>query len=417
MCKNHHHKNDSLSVYEKKYRLADFFDKWWDIYKQKPTHYITPEQYKAVNALRSCRTEALGIDHYACPDCGEITQVYHSCKNRFCPTCSWQDTVKWAERIKHQMLSLSHRHIVITLPHQLNELIKENGKELLNVLLRASSDTFKDWMKHKYHLKPGIISVLHTFGETKEYHCHVHMIVSWGGIDFQTGALTPIEEQFVSYDFLKNKFRIKYEDQLIKMFDDGSLFHHFEDRQSFLRFIKRINAKRWVMHLEPPMEIPTQVVRYIGRYSKRACLSEYKITKMEGRVIAFKYKDYKSKDLNKQAIERVIELDYTDFFPRLLQHVPLKYFRLVRYYGLYATRASIPSEYLYVDDDPKEVSQQDNWEELQVDKTGENPLLCSHCKTRKVYVFTSIKRRHDKETTIFKKHFIKHEKVPNNQVA
>ena len=417
MSKTHQHKNDALSVYEKQYRLADFFDKWWDIYKQNPKHYITPEQYKAVNALRLCRTEALGIDHYACPDCGEITQVYHSCKNRFCTTCSWKDTVKWAERIKRQMLCLSHRHVVITLPHQLNQLIKENGKELLDVLLRASADTFKDWMKHKYHLKPGIISVLHTFGETKEYHCHVHMIVSWGGIDCQSGALTPIKGQFINYDFLKNKFRIKYEDQLIKMFDHGTLFHHFEDRQSFLRFIKRINAKKWVMHLEPPMEIPTQVVRYIGRYSKRACLSEYKITKMEGRVIAFKYKDNKSKDASNQAIEREIELDYTDFFPRLLQHVPLKYFRLVRYYGLYANRASVPSEYRYVDDDPKEVSQQDNWEELQVDKTGKNPLLCSYCQTRKVYIFTSLKHRNDKEAAIFKRHFIKHEKVPNKQVA
>ena len=53
-----------------------------------------PEQYKAVNAIRVCRTAALGIDTYACPDCGEVREISHSCKNRFCPSCGWHDTLK-----------------------------------------------------------------------------------------------------------------------------------------------------------------------------------------------------------------------------------------------------------------------------------------------------------------------------------
>ena len=35
---------------ESTYRLADFFNHWWDEYAQHPAEYITPEQYKAVNA-------------------------------------------------------------------------------------------------------------------------------------------------------------------------------------------------------------------------------------------------------------------------------------------------------------------------------------------------------------------------------
>ena len=45
----------------KKYRLSDFFNRWWDEYAQHPAGYITPEQYKAVNAIRVCRTAALGV--------------------------------------------------------------------------------------------------------------------------------------------------------------------------------------------------------------------------------------------------------------------------------------------------------------------------------------------------------------------
>ena len=81
---------------EKKFRLADFFDEHWDEYIKKPKEYILPEQYKAVSAMRACRTEALGVEHYVCKECGEVSFMYHSCKNRFCPTCSWKDTIQWA---------------------------------------------------------------------------------------------------------------------------------------------------------------------------------------------------------------------------------------------------------------------------------------------------------------------------------
>ncbi|MBV5347888.1 transposase [bacterium] len=413
MCDCTHHTDTLGWQSEKPFRLADFFDKWWDTYKQSPTVYITPEQYKAVNALRACRTEALGVDVYACPDCGEITKIYHSCKNRFCPTCSWNDTLRWADKIKGRMMSVAHRHTVMTLPHQLNELIKKNGEALLSILLRVAADTIKDWMEHKYNLKPGIISVLHTFGETKEYHVHVHMIVSWGGIEKQTKKLQAIKGEYVDYNFLKNKFRCKFEDELISMYDNQTLKHDFSDRIALLQFIKYINQKRWIIHLEPPMDMPTQVIRYIGRYSKRACLSEYKITRMEGETISFRYKDNKIKDSNNKPIERELELNYRDFFPRLLQHVPLPYFRLVRYYGMYSNRGAIPQEYIYTEENETP----DKWEELQIEKTGENPMICSTCHTRKEYLYTQLKTRRESKTITYKNPFLAKEAPPNTKAA
>ena len=417
MCNNIQHKAPESWYGKKRYRLADFFDQWWDTYKQSPKEPITPEQYKAVNAMRLCRTATLGIDYYACPDCGEITKVYHSCKNRFCPTCSWQDTIKWGDRIKNRMMDIPHRHIVMTLPHQLNGLIKKNKEKLLSVLMRVSADTFKDWMGHKHKIKPGIISVLHTFGETKDYHVHSHMIVSWGGIDKQTSALKPIDGEYVNYDFLKTKFRCKFEDELTAMFDNGTLAHDFKTRGELLLFIKRINKKKWIIHLEPPMKIPTQVVRYIGRYSKRACLSEYKITKMEGENISFRHKDYKTKDSNNKPVELEINLNYRDFFPRLLQHVPPKYFRVVRYYGLYSNRVNIPNEYLFTEENEPETGSQNNWESLQLEKTGKNPLICSSCQKRKVYVYTKLKSRYKNKTITFERTILTNSKFREGKAA
>lgn len=168
------HTGFETKTIEKKFRLGDFFDNHWDNYTKQPKHFITNEQYKAVAAMRTCRTEALGIDHYVCEECGEMSKVYHSCKNRFCPTCSWKDTLDWADKMKNDMLDIPHRHAVFTIPHSLNNLLNDNKAVLLDILFKTAADTIKDWMGHKYKLTPGIISVLHTLGRLKSY---THMYI------------------------------------------------------------------------------------------------------------------------------------------------------------------------------------------------------------------------------------------------
>lgn len=396
MC-NHHHTENQLFTQEKKYRLADFFNMWWDEYCKSPAKFIEPEQYKAVAAIRACRTAAMGIDYYYCPDCGEISQVLHSCKNRFCPTCSWKDTIKWSEKIKSEMMNIPHRHIVFTLPHQLNRLLEANKKELLNFLVRNASNTLKDWMRAKYNIKIGIISVIHTFGEKKNLHSHVHMIVSWGGIDYKTGELIELkgkEQEYVNYNFLKKKYRCKFEDELISLYDSGKMKHHFANRVEFMRFVKKINNKNWQIHLEPPMDCPAAVIRYIARYSKRACLSEYKITSIDGEYISFRYKDYKDRDTKKNAKEKELKLHYRQFFPLLLQHVPPPYFRLVRYYGAYGRFKNIPTEY-------KAVEEEKLLETLETEyaQSENNPTFCAACKRPKIYIYTIVDKRNKHERT------------------
>lgn len=372
---------------EKKFRLAHFFDQWWDIYCQDPKAFIHPEQYKAVADIRACRTAALGIDIYSCPNCGDTTEVYHNCKNRFCPTCSWSDTMRWADKIKRNMLNIPHRHVVFTIPHKLIPLIKRNEYALLNMQMQVSAQTLKEWMEHKYGLRCGIISVLHTAGELKTFHSHVHMIVSWGGID-KIGAIQQIKGPFVKYEFISDKFRRDYETRLTELFDTDKLQHDFRDKAEFLRFLRQINEKHWIIHFEEPIETPVEVIRYIGRYSKRACLSEYKITQMEGEIIGFSYKDYKTKDYYGHPIEKEKVLNYRDFFPLLLQHVPLPYFRLVRYYGIYSNKGHLPREYFCQDEDMSV-----NWKTIQESETGVDPMVCQRCKLDKVYTHTTVQRK------------------------
>jgi hypothetical protein len=252
--------------------------------------------------------------------------------------------------------------------------------------MRTAADTFKDWMFNKYGIHIGIISVLHTFGETKNFHAHVHMIVSWGGIRPKYNNLKKIDNQYVNYHFLQKKFRCKFEDELISMYDKKQLDNDFINRLEFMKFIKEVNQNDWVLHLEPPIETPEKVIRYIGRYSKRACISEYKITDIEGEFISFRHKDNKDRDENNMPIEKIIKLHYNDFFPRLLQHVPLPHFKLVRYYGIYSNRGNIPQEYFFKEEDLEK-------EKIIID----NPKKCKQCEIEKRYIYTIFDMRAIKE--------------------
>jgi hypothetical protein len=372
---------------EKKFRLATFFDQWWDVYRLEPKHFIKPEQYKAVQAIRTCRTAALGVDIYVCPNCGETTEVYHNCKNRFCPTCSWSDTVRWAEKLKRNMLNIPHRHVVFTIPHQLNHLIRKNEFLLLNMQMQVSAEILKGYMDFKYKVRPGIISVLHTAGELKTLHPHVHMILSWGGID-ENGNLKTIKGKYANYKTLMSIFRNKYEERLIELFNSDQLITDFKDIIQLKLFFRRINHSNWIIHFEDPMETPEAVIRYIGRYSKRACLSEHKITRMENGNIGFSYKDYKKTDYFGKPLEKEIVLHYNDFFPRLLQHVPLPYFRLVRYYGIYSNRGHLPREYFSTEQDNPL-----NWQSLQESQHGKDPLICQKCNVSKTYTYSIVESK------------------------
>jgi hypothetical protein len=93
------------------------------------------------------------------------------------------------------------------------------------------------------------------------------MIVTWGGID-KNRTLQSIKGNYVDYDYLKSKFRAVFEKKLIDLFDSGKLDHDFKDVIEFKRFLKGVNEKSWIIHLEDPMDTPSDVIRYIGRYSK-----------------------------------------------------------------------------------------------------------------------------------------------------
>lgn len=402
----------NTSYPEKKFTLAQYFNLHWDSYVKEPKHFIKPEQYKAVNAIRICRTDTLGKDIYACTGCGDTVEIRHNCKNRFCPTCSWKDTLKWGERMQNMLMNVPHRHVVVTLPHSLNNLLMRNQKDLTNALLSISGHLLTDFLLKEHGIKAGVIAVLHTFGEKKNLHLHVHMIVSWGGESIKNGRLKTLENPYIDYNKLKDIFKNRFIKAICKLYKKDELVHRFETVEDFNKFIEKLDSHKWILHFEDPMKIPTQVITYIGRYSKRACISEYKILDISDDHITFRHKDYKEKDENGKVVEKELRLHYNEFIPLLLQHVPLPYFRLVRYYGAYNALSGVNKRHLFANRDSKSTVDLASASQVQ---NHTDTIFCASCKGTMIYIESRVKRE-ETNWQIYKKIELlkRHEKTEKN---
>jgi len=197
-------------------------------------------------------------------------------------------------------------------------------------------------------LIPGIVAVLHTAGFALKKHIHLHVLVTGGGV--KNGRWHELERNYLRrIDHFRKKFRWRFEHDLLLALRRGDPVRYSnndEDGASCVGVISRgelgtmteaevkslflrLNQQQWVVAVQKGMYKPEHVVRYIGRYIKRAPLSEYKIKSIDDGAIRFECKDYRNSVCGKPAV--VVSLTAHEFLKRLLEHVALEGFHTVRY--------------------------------------------------------------------------------------
>ena len=88
-----------------------------------------------------------------------------------------------------ELLPVTYFHVVFTLPEGLNALIMSNQERLYPLLFRAAWETLRQLSLDEKHLgaEPGMLAVLHTWGQQLAYHPHLHCVVPGGGLRPKTG--------------------------------------------------------------------------------------------------------------------------------------------------------------------------------------------------------------------------------------
>ena len=65
---------------------------------------MLPSHRRAITDILGCRTEALGGHLWRSDACSAEVYSYHFCKNRSCPKCHTDQTERWLEARKIEML-------------------------------------------------------------------------------------------------------------------------------------------------------------------------------------------------------------------------------------------------------------------------------------------------------------------------
>jgi len=122
--------------------LGDIFRAHGQTYREK--HTLTDAQIKAMRAIETCRTAALGGHVDLCDSCGYERPSYNSCRNRHCPKCQSLAQHAWIEGRTQRVLPTHYFHVVFTLPSQLRPLAMRNRRRTYDMLFCAVSQTLLD---------------------------------------------------------------------------------------------------------------------------------------------------------------------------------------------------------------------------------------------------------------------------------
>jgi hypothetical protein len=186
------------------------------------------------------------------------------------------------------------------------------------------------------------VAVLHTFGSDLKWHPHLHLLVTEGGLSLDGSRwVRPYGDGWLmAHGALKKMWRYHLIRALRRAHRAGEL--HFSKKASFLADYPRFNAllRRlyemvWYAHIGASLRDPGFTLRYIGRYTKRTVLAEYRITSYDPDrgLVRFAFRDYAQGGRTSYKTLPVLA-----FIGRLIRHIPDKHFKMVRYAGLFAPR-------------------------------------------------------------------------------
>ncbi|WP_026811193.1 IS91 family transposase [Arenibacter latericius] len=281
-------------------------------------------QLRTLHALRKCRTASLGghIDRCNNPSCHRLHLSYNSCRNRHCPKCQGHKKKEWIRAREEELLNVPYFHVVFTLPSALNRLCLYEPKLIYSLLFKISWQVVQGFASnHKFMgATPGMIAILHTWGQNLSLHPHLHCIVPGGGIA-QSGK----------WKYAKNKgkylFPVKAMSMVFRARFVASLRKEFPPQPT--AFYENLFKHNWVVYCKRPFLGPAQVVEYLGRYTHKIAISNHRIKSLDTNGVTFTVKDYRN-----GGRKRLLRLDDAEFIRRFTLHILPKGFIRIRHYGI-----------------------------------------------------------------------------------
>jgi hypothetical protein len=297
--------------------------------------------WRILNALLACRTPALGGHRYQCQECGQSHFVPHSCRNRHCPLCQGQLARQWLAQQEAALLPVPYFHLVFTLPHGLNPLIRQNQRALYRLLFVAASQTLLEFGRERFQAQLGITAVLHTWSQTLLDHYHLHCIVSGGGLSEEGTRWVPAAGHYLfAVRALSLVFRGKFCAGLEELYAERKLQFHGQLQAlappgAFKKLLRQATRHKWSVYAKRPFAGPRQVLAYLSRYTHRVAISPRRLLALDrpGQTVTFAWKDYAD-----EAKPKRMRLGLQEFVRRFCLHLLPERFVKIRHFGFLSNR-------------------------------------------------------------------------------
>jgi len=278
---------------------------------------LTSDHYRALAAMKRCRTAASPMMQVQCSGCAHQTLVPHSCGHRHCPHCQHHESQQWLERQLKKQVPAEYFLLTFTLPAEFRALAWAHQGVVYELLLRCSWETVRTFSQNDRQLRgtPGAIAVLHTNTRRLDFHPHVHLVMPAAAVDGPR-RLWRTKRRKAKGGYLFNH------QALAKVFR-GKLLAAIE--AAGLTLPCR-HPRKWVVDCKS-VGSGGPALTYLGRYLYRGVIREKDIVACGGGQVSFRYREAKTGRVELRTVSGA------QFLWLVVQHVLPKGFRRARNFG------------------------------------------------------------------------------------
>lgn len=282
----------------------------------------------------------LGGKAIRCKDCNHVHYLYFSCGNSRCMICQSIKREQWLDKLQSKLLDVPYVHLVTTMPHRLNKLAKRYPRQMYNLIFQTTKATIWSIYENEAHVgaKPGMISVLHTWGSDMKYHVHVHSLLSFGGINKKGEWVYPKHKKRICRN---RKLRFTYKNLFLEGLEKLLSDPQIEWSETFEEIEADLKDKQWNVRIDHPSMKSEAIETYLARYVNRIAVTNNRLEFVKStEQVNLLYNDYKNQKDGEIAPKEVKSMHPLVFINQLLLHLPPPYFQRQRRYGIHANKVS-----------------------------------------------------------------------------
>ena len=198
---------------------------------------------------------------------------------------------------------------------------------LLKVLIDAAIVAINDTISYK-HRNGRLLSVdivfLHPFSKYMGFNPHLHILWTEGGFN-NYGEF--IHQKFIHFKAMRKAWQYQV---LTRFKDKLSKVQAFSD---FVNQLFKEHPDGFYVYLPKESRITNKqkIAKYVGRYIRHLAIANSRLHNYDGSSVTFWCKDH-------EGARHFVTIEVQEFIKALIQHIPDRNFKMIRYYGAYSRR-------------------------------------------------------------------------------